>query len=78
MNGPHDDRALALLGEIDADGPFAVRTLLSRYDLCESDLHGLCAELRAAGLLAEAEVAGERGYRTTERARQALERNEKT
>jgi phage FluMu protein gp41 len=78
MNGSHDDRALALLGEIDADGPFAVRTLLSRHDLCESDLHGLCAELRAAGLLAEAEVAGERGYRTTERAREALERNEKT
>ena len=74
MNGPHDDCALALLGEIDADGPFAVRTLLSRYDLCESDLHGLCAELRAAGLLAEAEVAGERGYRTTERAHQALDR----
>ena len=77
METARDDRALALLGEIDADGPFAVRTLLSRYDLCESDLHGLCAELRAAGLLAEAEVAGERGYRTTDRARQALERSEK-
>ncbi len=74
MEKVQDDRALALLGEIDTHGPFAVRTLLSRYDLCESDLHGLCAELRAAGLLAEAEVAGERGYRTTDRARQTLER----
>ncbi|MGN8214022.1 DUF7346 family protein [Halococcus salifodinae] len=73
MDTTRDDRALALLREIDANGPFAVRTLLSRYDLCESDLHGLCAELRAAGLLAEAEVAGERGYRTTERARKELE-----
>jgi len=75
METARDDRALALLREIDADGPLAVRTLLSRYDLCESDLHGLCTELRAAGLLAEAEVAGERGYRATERARKELERN---
>lgn len=74
METARDDRALALLREIDANGPFTVRTLLSRYDLCESDLHGLCAELRAAGLLAEAEVAGERGYRTTERTREELKR----
>ncbi|PSQ45430.1 hypothetical protein BRD12_09420 [Halobacteriales archaeon SW_12_67_38] len=78
MEGAHDDRALALLGEIDAHGPFAVRTLLSQYDLCESDLHGLCAELRAAGLLAEAEVAGERGYRATEQSHDMLERSDRT
>jgi hypothetical protein len=69
-----DDRALSLLAEIDTRGPLAVRTLLSTQDCCESDLHGLCAELRMAGLLEECEVAGERGYRTTEQAREVLER----
>ena len=78
MEGAHDGRALALLSEIDAHGPFAVRTLLSQYDLCESDLHGLCAELQAAGLLAEAEVAGERGYRATEQSHDMLERSDRT
>ena len=67
-----DERALGLLLELDADGPLAVRTLLSAYDLCESDLHGLLAELRAAGLLAETTVAGERGYETTPAASDAL------
>jgi hypothetical protein len=67
-----DERALGLLLELDADGPTAVRTLLSAYDLCESDLHGLLAELRAAGLLAETTVAGERGYETTETASETL------
>ena len=67
-----DERALGLLLELDADGPLAVRTLLSAYDLCESDLHGLLAEFRAAGLLAETTVAGERGYETTPAASDAL------
>lgn len=68
-----DDRALGLLCKIDSRGPVSVRELLD-YDLCESDLHGLCAEFRAAGLLEACEVAGERGYRTTEQAHEALER----
>lgn len=59
-----DDRALGLLHEIDARGPIAIRDLLS-YDLCESDLHGLCGEFRAAELIEPCEVAGERGYRAT-------------
>jgi hypothetical protein len=73
MNSLRDDRALSLLADIDTRGPLSVRTLLSTQDCCESDLHGLCAELRAAGLLAETEVAGERGYRTTERASEVLD-----
>ena len=72
MKKAHDDRALALLGEIDAHGPFAVRTLLSEYDLCESDLHGIAGELRAAGAIAEATVAGERGYALTDATREML------
>lgn len=59
------DRALGLLAEIRRRGPVSVRTLLSDYALCESDLHGILAEFRAAGLLAETRVAGERGYETT-------------
>lgn len=67
-----DDRAMGLLVELDTQGPLGVRTLLARYDLCESDLHGLLAEFRAAGLVTEVEVAGERGYETTTTASDAL------
>ena len=68
----HDDRSLGLLAEIADRGPVAVRTLLDAYDLCESDLHGLLAEFRAAGLIEEARVAGERGYAATEETAAAL------
>lgn len=68
----HDERALGLLLELDERGPLTVRTLLSLADLCESDLHGLVAEFRAADLVAETTVAGERGYRTTADATAAL------
>jgi hypothetical protein len=64
------DESLGLLLEIDRCGPIGVRALLSEYDRCESDLHGLLGEFRAAGLIEEADVAGElgteRGYATTE------------
>jgi hypothetical protein len=69
-----DDRALGLLLEIDARGATDVRTLLDGTDLCESDLHGLLAEFRAAGLVEEARVAGRRGYQTTDLAAAALAR----
>mgnify|MGYP000112022540 CR=1 FL=1 len=72
VTAAHDDRALGLLVEIDERGPVDVRLLLDAYDLCESDLHGLLAEFRAAGLVAEAEVAGGRGYETTETASEGL------
>jgi hypothetical protein len=69
-----DDRALGLLLEIDANGPVGVRFLLDAYDLCESDLHGLLAEFRAAGLIVEERVNGERGYDTTAQATATLDR----
>jgi hypothetical protein len=69
----HDDRALGLLVELDERGPLAVRDLLGSYDLCESDLHGIVAEFRAAGVVEERDVAGERGYGLTERAEAALD-----
>ena len=67
-----NDRALGLLVELVDRGPTGVRTLLDAYDLCESDLHGLLAEFRAAGLIDEARVAGERGYEATETTRDAV------
>ena len=72
LSAVHDDRSLALLLELDSAGPMAVRQLLSAYDFCESDLHGLLAELQAAELIEETTVAGERGYAVTERATTAL------
>ena len=68
------ERTLGLLVELDRDGPLAVRTMLDRYDFCESDLHGILAEFRAAGLIEEQEIAGEGGYATTAVASDALER----
>lgn len=68
----HDDAILGLLLDLDERGPTAIRDLLGRYERCESDLNGLLAELVAAGVLAETEVAGERGYRVTEGTSDAL------
>ncbi|MDS0220689.1 hypothetical protein NDI54_04900 [Haloarcula sp. S1AR25-5A] len=72
LTAAHDDRALGLLVELDDRGPLSVQELLSAYDLCESDLHGLLGEFRAAGLLTEAKVHGRRGYDTTETASDGL------
>jgi hypothetical protein len=73
LTAVRDERALGLLLEIDARGPVGVRTLLSSYGLCESDLHGLVGEFRAAGLVTEQRVGGERGYDTTASAGDALD-----
>lgn len=67
-------RALALLIELDVAGPASARGLLDRFDVCESDLHGVTAELQAAGLIELTTVHGERGYRTTQNIGDALER----
>jgi hypothetical protein len=72
LSAVHDDRSLGLLVELDARGPLSVHELLDAYDLCESDLHGLLAEFRAAGLIEEADVTGRRGYDATETTRAAL------
>jgi hypothetical protein len=67
-----NDRALGLVVELVDGGPTAAVDLLADYDLCESDLHGLLSEFRAAGLVAPATVAGERGYDATPTAREAV------
>ena len=71
IRATHTDPALGLLLELDARGPTPVRALLD-YGMCESDLHGTLAEFRAAGLVEEATVAGERGYAVTETTRAGL------
>jgi len=61
----HSERALGLLVELRERGPLSARAALATYDLCEGDLHGLFGEFRAAGLVEEADVAGEPGYALT-------------
>jgi hypothetical protein len=72
LTAVRDDRALGLLFELDRRGAVAVRDLMGGYDLCESDLHGLLGEFRAAGIVADATVAGERGYELTDVGREGL------
>jgi DNA-binding IclR family transcriptional regulator len=72
VTAAHSERALGLLVELADRGPVGIRDLLDAYDLCESDLHGLLAEFRAAGLVEERDVAGERGYDATETTREAV------
>jgi hypothetical protein len=74
LTAVHSERALGLLLELDRRGPVAVRDLLGSYDCCESDLHGLLGEFRAAGLVEEAPVGGQAGYAATDRASEGLAR----
>ncbi|GAA0199167.1 hypothetical protein ACFFQF_15840 [Haladaptatus pallidirubidus] len=73
LTAVHDDRALGLLVELSDCQGLSVRKIISDYDICESDLHGLLAEFRAAGLIRECRVAGERGYELTDVATKGLE-----
>lgn len=74
LSAVHDDESLGLLLELVDRGPLAAVTLLDEYDQCESDLHGLLAEFRAAGLVTEADVVGERAYDATDLARDGVAR----
>jgi hypothetical protein len=67
-----NDRALGLIVELVDSGPTPVVDLLADYDLCESDLHGLLSEFRAAGLVREVEIHATRGYDATDLARDAV------
>lgn len=70
-----DDATLEILFEIETNGPLPARDLLGRIDCCESDLHGIISELRAAELVTEIDLPGGRGYQTTARASEALDRS---
>jgi len=73
LTATHNDRSLGLLVELVDRGPCSTIELLDGYDLCESDLHGLLAEFRAAGLVEEATSYGERGYDATDLAETAVD-----
>ena len=62
----HADWHLGLLIALRDYGPLAARDALGRFDVCESDLLGALTEFRAAGLVEEADVDGEAGYRLTD------------
>ena len=72
LGAVRDERSLGLLAVVVDEGPIAAIDLLDAADMCESDLHGTVSEFRAAGLVAEAEVAGRRGYEATPVAVEAL------
>ena len=74
LTATHDDRSLGLLIELVDRGPLSAIELVESYDLCESDLHGLLGEFRAAGLLEPCDVAGRRGYDATAMATTAVRR----
>lgn len=65
LRSVHDDETLGLLVELHDRGPLAVVAILERSSWCESDLAGRLGQLQLAGLIEEAAVAGERGYRLT-------------
>jgi len=72
VTAAYDDQSLGLLIELVDRGPLSTVGLLDSYDLCESDLHGLLTEFRAAGLVTEADSNGQRGYNATELADDAV------
>lgn len=74
LTATHNDRSLGLIIELVDCGPCSTIELLDGYGLCESDLHGLLGEFRAAGLVEEATNYGERGYDATELAERAVSR----
>ncbi|MCL9815415.1 DUF7346 family protein [Natronocalculus amylovorans] len=66
LSATHNDQSLGLLIELVDRGPISVIDLLNSYDFCESDLHGLLSEFRAAGLVTEEAVLDTRGYAATD------------
>lgn len=72
VSAVREDRGLGLLVVLACE-PRSARALLEATDLCESDLVGLLSELRAAGLVEEQDVDGERGYGLTAAGRGAVD-----
>lgn len=69
----HEDWQLGLLVALADDGPLAARDAVGQFDACESDLVGALTEFRAAGLVEETTVGGERGYELTDRGEAGVE-----
>jgi hypothetical protein len=73
LTAVHTEQSLGLVMELADRGPVPAVDLLGAYELCESDFNGRLSELRAAGLVAEARLAGERAYDATALARAAVD-----
>jgi len=73
ITATHDERTLGLLVDLHQHGPRSARGMLEVHDLCETDLLGAVSEFRAAGLVEETTVGGERGYRLTDDAATILD-----
>jgi hypothetical protein len=69
----HGEDALGLLIELTDREGLSIVSMLDAYDYCESELNGQLAEFRAAGLITEIEIYGERGYGPTEMTKTAIE-----
>lgn len=69
----HDDWLFGLLVDLADRGPLTGREMLGAYDTCESDFVGGINELRAAGLVEETTVHGERGYELTDTGESGIE-----
>lgn len=66
-------RGWGLVLVVGAASPVSVRALLERTSECESDLNGLLTELEVGEMLERTEIAGERAYKLTETAKNAVE-----
>ncbi|MFB6196952.1 MAG: hypothetical protein ABEI52_01615 [Halobacteriaceae archaeon] len=73
ISAASSEHALGLLCDLVDVEKRSIRDMLDRYEVCESDLHGILAELAVAGAIEETKVAGERGYKITEEARRGIE-----
>ncbi len=73
LTASHSESALGLLIELTDREGLSVVSMIETYDYCESELNGQLAEFRAAGLVTETKIYGERGYEPTETAKAAVE-----
>jgi hypothetical protein len=73
LPGVHTEAGVGMVVLLARNGPTAVPALLGALELCESDLHGLLAELEAGGALSRTETAGRGAYRLTDAAAKTVD-----
>lgn len=72
IDGIHTVDGLGLVTVLVDEGPIPSKQLMDVSSRCESDMHGLIGDLRAGTLLTDCQVAGQRGYRATSKARNLI------
>lgn len=73
LSGVESAHAIGLLALLERTGPRSVPDIMTRTTLCESDLHGLLADLQAGEFVSPTDVNGHRGYQTTQPVSDAFE-----